>query len=409
MRAFLVLLLGLFCTGATWAQTLGSRAANPDFTGDIACTDVMCISALVNGSTVQYVLQTTNAAPLGYMAIGLGTVMAKSPMVVMWSNSDGTITLSQRESSSHAMPTVVANPPFTATSDPNLSSLSGSNEKFAYTMPLNSSATTQKIIYAFGTENPGSSSASASIAQHIFASTLQLNLAQPVSAASLANFTDPVTNSPSGGTVTLGLLPFEKLIVAHGIICVIGFLVLLPAGALLARYFRTFTTKWFKAHWIVQFAFGGVIILVGWGLGIAAVQQSFSGHFNDDHKKWGLALFVLYILQIVLGAVIHYWKPGFFLLGGRRPIQNYFHAVFGLVIIGLSFYQVRTGYRDEWEISTGRGISNAANIVWYIWIVLLPVLYLAGLALLPRQFKQERVTKPDPSASYNSGATAAGG
>ena len=36
--------------------------------------------------------------------------MAGSPMVIVWSNEDNTITLSQREASGHSPPTVVAEP-----------------------------------------------------------------------------------------------------------------------------------------------------------------------------------------------------------------------------------------------------------------------------------------------------------
>ena len=56
--------------------------------------------------------------------------------------------------------------------------------------------------------------------------------------------------------IVIPLLPFEKYIIAHAIFCVIGFLGLLPLGALLARYSRTSTPRWFTAHWIVQFAIG---------------------------------------------------------------------------------------------------------------------------------------------------------
>ena len=46
------------------------------------------------------------------------------------------------------------------------------------------------------------------------------------------------------------------MVVAHAILCTIGFLILLPAGALLARYARTFTNVWFKGHWLFQLLFG---------------------------------------------------------------------------------------------------------------------------------------------------------
>ena len=55
---------------------------------------------------------------------GFGSQMAKTPMVIMWLNN-GQVILSQREASSEVMPTVVANPPRTATLAPSLSIVSG--------------------------------------------------------------------------------------------------------------------------------------------------------------------------------------------------------------------------------------------------------------------------------------------
>jgi hypothetical protein len=41
--------------------------------------------------------------------------MADSPMVIMWANADGTVTLSQRTAPREVMPTVDPNPPRVAT------------------------------------------------------------------------------------------------------------------------------------------------------------------------------------------------------------------------------------------------------------------------------------------------------
>ena len=57
---------------------------------------------------------------------GFGSTMANSPMVIMWPNSDGSITLSQRKTSAEVMPTVVANPPRVATLSTSLSSVRSS-------------------------------------------------------------------------------------------------------------------------------------------------------------------------------------------------------------------------------------------------------------------------------------------
>jgi len=120
-------------------------------------------------------------------------------------------------------------------------------------------------------------------------------------------------------------------------------------------------------------------------------------HLNDVHKKWGVAIFVLYFAQGALGFIIHKLKPKNSL---RRPLQNYLHAIVGLLIIGLAFYQVKSGFDTEWTLKTGRKIPGAVRVVWYVWVVLLPVLYFAGLALLPRQFKQERGTSKNNSPEF---------
>ena len=158
------------------------------------------------------------------------------------------------------------------------------------------------------------------------------------------------------------LQPFQKMIVAHAVLSTIGFLILLPAGALLARYARTFTNAWFKGHMFFQLFFGqsrpvwrcpciagtdgavvfaaGPVIIAGVALGIAAVKAAGVAGLDDTHKKWGVALLALYVAQCLLGEVIHRFKPSSWTVQKKRPMQNYFHAVFGILIIGLSFYQV---------------------------------------------------------------------
>jgi len=383
--------------------------------GDVACSSLLCVGGLVNGSTIQYTVQSLRSS-VGWMAMGFGTRMANTPMVIMWANSDGNMTLSQRQASGHVMPTVVSSPPRTATAQSSLSVLSGTNPKFVYTLPYQGE-TTQNIIWAFGTTSPGSSAVDASIQQHIDAGSTRLALGTTLAATSKdptnpisiigsgssGNNTDSQPSTGGGGSSTIPLRDFEKYIVAHAILCIVGFLGLLPFGALAARFFRTFTNHWFKAHWIIQFGLALPVVTAGVALGIYAVENHESGQLADDHKKWGIAIFVLYFVQVFLGGFIHSVKPKSFVVDRKRPLQNYFHAILGLFIIGVAFYQVRTGYKTEWPMMTGRDdIGKAADIVWYIWIVVIPLAYFGGLFFLRRQFRQEKVVKPSTStASVN--------
>lgn len=185
---------------------------------------------------------------------------------------------------------------------------------------------------------------------------------------------------------------FDRMIIAHAILGTVGFLFLLPLGGLVARYFRTSTGVWFKAHQAIQSFVAGPIIFVGFVLGLTIVSQSGNPHFEGPHTQCGLALFLLYVLQVILGNVIHLWKPKS--AARRRPFQNYFHVFLGMLIIGLAFYQVRTGYSDVWMYATGRDpLPRAADIVWYVWVVFIPVLYFAGFAFLPKQFRQESAAR----------------
>ncbi|KIM75769.1 hypothetical protein PILCRDRAFT_663916 [Piloderma croceum F 1598] len=348
----------------------------------------MCISATVTGSTVEYVLQSSGSNTVGWMAMGFGSTMANSPMVIMWPNSDDSITLSQRMASAEVMPTVVADPPRVANLSTSLSSTTGSQPKFAYTIAANSD-TLQNVIWAFGTVNPDSSSVDANLQQHLDSGTFQLDLTKAISSNS--------SDTSSTGSSGIPLQYYQKLIVAHAILCVVGFLAILPAGALFARYLRTVSPQWFKGHMTSQVFLAGPVIIAGVALGIEAVVKAGSKHLDDTHKKCGLAIFVLYFVQLALGSIIHWFKPRG---TSRRPPQNYLHAVVGLLLIALAFYQVRVGYRHEWPAQTGRDpLPKAADIVWYIWVVLLPVIYFAGLALLPRQFRQERMSYKVPQSS----------
>jgi hypothetical protein len=134
------------------------------------------------------------------------------------------------------------------------------------------------------------------------------------------------------------------------------------------------------------------IIVTGFALGVTSVNKMPGGvHLNDPHKKWGVAIFVLYFFQLSLGAFVHFVKIPFLRIL-RRSAHNYFHAIFGIFLIGIAFYQVspfvcpgavidangyssqvRTGFRTEWPLYTGRGsVGNGANIVWIIWLVVSP-------------------------------------
>jgi len=264
--------------------------------------------------------------------------------------------------------------------------LSSSSPTFAFTIPSNSD-TTQSLVYAIGSTNPSSSSASATLIQHFDSGSIQIDLSKDLTSSSGYDSPNP-TGKTASGVSSIPLQPYQQMIIAHAIFCSIGFLLVLPAGVLLARYGRTtIGPVWFKGHASLQFFIAGPIIFIGVMLGFAAVGKAGAVHLDDNHKRWGIVIFVLYVLQCLLGAFIHYVKKKDRL---RRPPQNYLHVVFGLVIISLAFYQVHTGFDFEWPTTTGRDpLPAGVNVFFFIWLAVLPLLYLFGLRQLPKQYKNE--------------------
>ncbi|EJD42300.1 CBD9-like protein [Auricularia subglabra TFB-10046 SS5] len=356
---------------------LSNSASGSGSTGGRTCVqNLMCISAVVNSTTTTYQLIAQSAQP-GWMAIGFGSSMVNTPMVIMWKNDDGSVTLSQRQAGGEVMPTVVPNPPRAAAVDTAQTSALASLPTFAFSIPT-VEGTRQNLIWAFGSQNPGSSAEDAFLQVHRASGPVVLDVSQAVGDS--GSPTETEAESPP-------LTTSQKFVVAHAILFALAFMLLLPVGALFARLLRTSSTFWFKAHWIVQFYLTAPVIIIAFAFSVTAVQMHGGMHFNTTHKKLGLAICIIYVVQCTLGAVIHFVKdPN----RARRPPQNYFHAILGLATIALALAQVRSGYAHEWTKATGREISGGINIVWIIWVVLLPVLYFGGLAFLPKQFRQER-------------------
>jgi len=139
------------------------------------------------------------------------------------------------------------------------------------------------------------------------------------------------------------------------------------------------------------------VITFGVLLGPAIVysKESYRIHFANKHEVCGGFLLLAYYTQVLLGRFIHNRRLELAKLGPithPHPPLNILHISLGVSIIAFAFFQVRSGL-GWWETLTGRGpITPWAHPLWQIWIVLLPIAYFAGYAMLPRQLRQERET-----------------
>ncbi|KZV79345.1 hypothetical protein EXIGLDRAFT_661129 [Exidia glandulosa HHB12029] len=370
----------------------------PVLKGDRTCVnEIMCVGITVNGSATTFDLSPFSPDDVpGWMAIGFGEQMAGSPMIIMWANPDGSLTLSQRQAEDCVQPSVVANPPHTATVVSTASGdLMGPQPTFSFSIPT-LAQDELALIWAYCDTNPGAPDTDTTITQHLDSGAFVMDVSQPLaslaapspsSGSSLVPGQAPMAN-PQARSPLDELRIYESMIKAHAVMFGIAFLVLLPSGALVARLTRTWNRFWFPAHWLIQFFLAGPLVVAAFGVAVSAVKRHRTGHFNDTHKKVGLALFILYIVQCAIGAFIHFVKSP---KRTRRPPQNYGHAIVGLVIFGLALYQVHLGYTFEWPVFVATSVvPHGVSIAWTIWAVGIPLLYALGLVLLPRQWRQER-------------------
>jgi len=336
--------------------------------------------------------------------------MADSAMVIMWWNTDGSITLSQRTATGDVLPTPDSNPPRVATTYPVLSSLTAALPTLSFTVPKDN-GTVENMIWAYATANPDSSDPNnMNLAIHQQSGAFAFNLSNHMDAddlpsASQATFgspeppppssDSPLPSNPSSDTPVIGSPPFktfEKLIVAHAVIVSMGFLVILPTGAMVARWGRLISDKWFYYHWFIQVVISIPVVVIGWTLGPLAVAEQGAKHASDAHKAIGILLFPLYIIQLCLGTFIHFFKKPY---PRRHPPQNFVHGGLGIIIVILGFVQTRTGLTKEWTKATSRGIDlDIFSNLWIAWVAFVPVAYFAGFAILPRQLAHERSLPP---------------
>ncbi|OCH95655.1 hypothetical protein OBBRIDRAFT_720305 [Obba rivulosa] len=315
------------------------------FQGDSWCGNFMCVDASVDQSTVTYTLRSLNQ--LGWMAIGFGTRMQNTPMVILWPNTNGSVTLSQRQATGEVEPLPVASPPRRARLVlQNYVRLPADVvPTLAFDIAKNDD-TVQQLIWAFGI-TPPDPDASANIEQHLDAGQFSLNLTKTLvddkttSLPSLSSAAfptsvptpSPVVSDPSSPPESDHGFRNSSLLKAHAVLSGIGFLVFLPMAALVARWSRTVNTKWVNLHWFIVLTLVLPFATIGWVLGPLAVAQRRSAHMANLHQICGVIIFPVLLLQILLGILISV-RP---IKDGRtHPPSNVVHVVAGLAILGFS-------------------------------------------------------------------------
>jgi hypothetical protein len=170
---------------------------------------------------------------------------------------------------------------------------------------------------------------------------------------------------------------YNRLVLTHLIFGVLTFLVLVPAAILVARFGRG-AFKWFPHHRNIQIV-SSIFLIITYALGNVAAGPAPLA--EAVHYQVGTAIFVMFWAQVALGLAAHHVS------GGISRIIGWLHMPLGIIIFGLAMWQMQSG----WSIwSGGYEPGRAPQDVLYAWMGLLILLYLVGLALLPKQIKHRK-------------------
>ncbi|XP_061372876.1 cytochrome b561 and DOMON domain-containing protein At3g61750 [Gastrolobium bilobum] len=212
----------------------------------------------------------------------------------------------------------------------------------------------QPILLAFGTKHPQN--------HHLSKHDDKTAIVFDFSSGEKSGSKDPATNE---------LIKMRK---NHGIVGIMGWGLILPVGAIVARYFRHKDPLWFYLHSVIQFvgfAFGLGTVLLG-------LQLYAEMHVHiPAHRGIGIFVFVLSILQIL----------AFFLRPNKdskfRKIWNLYHSWFGRLAVFFAALNIVLGMQaagagNDWKIGYGFIVS----------IIIVAVIVLEVLAYLKRSEKR---------------------
>lgn len=307
--------------------------------------------------------------------------------------------MSQRTASGHVDPTTSITA-LAANLEHKFSYSNSSGTVWAWSFPLSASdpapTSITPFIWASNKNNNPASSTTASIRRHNAYGFFNLDLTKPYDASS--------SSSGSGSGSTSSLKPgsntgsqnqngasrilnrHNNIIIAHMVLMIVAWFLLVPAAILIGRYGRTFF-KWFPVHrGIMGAAF--LFVLVAFIIIVAETSSSGGNHFSSTHAKAGLAVFIIMLAQIALGVLGHKTK--------RFNPSRIVHVVIGLGVTVLAIWNATEGLQ-MWSW----GAPRWASWILWIWAGILALAYLGGLALLPRDLRQWREERSSSSEKQN--------
>ena len=340
------------------------------------------------------------SAPSSYewVALGQGTSMASSNMFLVYTSANGNnVTLSPRTASGHVPPNFnseaqvtllegsgVANGIMTANvkckstsrcgapSSTNPCLGSNCNSWSRGTMDFKSSK--GNWVYAFNPSNgpKNSDSQSASIREHTehesfswdFATAKGGNSVNPLlTAAPVAPGAGSGAGPAGPGGITStggGSSNRQAMLIAHGVLASLAFVILFPAGAIAIRLASIPGIAWIHGGFQI-FAYMVYIAATGLGINLACGL----GLLNSYHPIIGLVVLAVLFFQPIIGVLHH----RLFKVHNGRTLWSYGHIWLGRATITLGIINGGLGLRLANNTNSGKiAYGVIAGFMWLAWV-----------------------------------------
>ncbi|KAG9191471.1 hypothetical protein G6011_10205 [Alternaria panax] len=163
----------------------------------------------------------------------------------------------------------------------------------------------------------------------------------------------------------------HKIIIAHGVLAALAFVLFFPVGSILIRL-GSFRGVWL-VHGLFQL-FAYVVYVAAFGIGVWMINTIPVNMLNNYHPIIGIIVFVMLFFQPILGFV-HHLK---FKKYSRRTIWSHGHLWLGRILITLGMINGGLGLllASDAPAFTGFAPSRGqiiaygiiAGIMWLLWV-----------------------------------------
>ncbi|ORY13387.1 hypothetical protein BCR34DRAFT_599924 [Clohesyomyces aquaticus] len=160
----------------------------------------------------------------------------------------------------------------------------------------------------------------------------------------------------------------EKILIAHGVLAALAFVIFFPIGSILIRL-ASFPGVWL-VHGLFQL-FAYLVYIAAFGIGVWLVNGIPVNLWDHYHPIIGVVVLVLLFFQPVLGMIHHFQFKKY----NRRTIWSHGHLWLGRILITLGMINGGLGMLLATETgffvpSKGQMIAYGviAGIMWLLWV-----------------------------------------